>query len=731
MKVLFYLLLFCSLNAAAQSYKVEYATKLSSRLDYWNAYPVWNEIATKTLKKNTGEWDHLRMASEAARKSERYNEAFYWDSVLVANKVANQRDYSNYFEVACLTKKYSLLQAGIESAQVQYPEDPEIKMWASNSSQIMSRYSAGSDYTARQITLDKKGEEFSAYPYKKGLLYVSNADDYGFVNRDYKRTGQHFTNLCFYDSSAQKPGFFSKAFWTKVFHRNQWREIKQTKPHDGPVAFSSDYKTAFVTRNQLVEDPINRIKYARLELKIYELTGDKWEEQDFPFNSTTFSTGHGVVDANGWLIFASDRPGGLGGVDLYKTKFENNKWTEPVNLGATINTAKDEIFPFIDSKGILYFSSNGWPGAGGLDIFYSESIADEPKHIGNPVNTNADDFAYYMNEKTGLGYLSSNRNNWKDQVYVITKPVSNIEQIITLETCDGKALENQTVHVKNIESGTERSFVTNDKGKTSPISMEKRKDYLFEFKGNETYKPLQIKIAQNEDGSYEKAMTLNYLKPVYCLVVQNENGQAIEGAMMTIFKSGGVQVKQLTTSNGSFTYTKEEKAMIDSIRISLINHKDVTHVPTKDDDTCGDTIKVTTAMIKMNDDQFIQLDRVLYNFDKYVLRPEGKTELDKLVQYMKSHPELRVELSSHTDSRGTNRYNLRLSNNRSKSCVRYIISQGISPKMIVAKGYGESKLVNNCADDVPCPDELHQLNRRTELKLINPMNESLDNDSLR
>jgi outer membrane protein OmpA-like peptidoglycan-associated protein len=121
---------------------------------------------------------------------------------------------------------------------------------------------------------------------------------------------------------------------------------------------------------------------------------------------------------------------------------------------------------------------------------------------------------------------------------------------------------------------------------------------------------------------------------------------------------------------------------------------------------------------------------VLYNFDKYELRPEGKEELDKLVQYMKERPDLRVELSSHTDSRGTSEYNIELSNNRSQSCVNYIISNGISAKMITAKGYGESKLVNQCADGVPCSEEEHQANRRTELRFLTTENEILDTEKL-
>ena len=109
---------------------------------------------------------------------------------------------------------------------------------------------------------------------------------------------------------------------------------------------------------------------------------------------------------------------------------------------------------------------------------------------------------------------------------------------------------------------------------------------------------------------------------------------------------------------------------------------------------------------------------ILYDYDKWNLRAESIVELDKLVKYMKSN-NLKVELSSHTDSRGNDEYNERLSQNRSESCVNYIISKGISPSRIIAKGYGEYRLKNKCGNDVECTEEEHQLNRRTELRIIN------------
>ena len=169
----------------------------------------------------------------------------------------------------------------------------------------------------------------------------------------------------------------------------------------------------------------------------------------------------------------------------------------------------------------------------------------------------------------------------------------------------------------------------------------------------------------------------------------------------------------------------------DSVFANYINHNDVSMKITKPGkDRCNDTLLIPLTFIKKQADEFINLDLILYDFDKYFLRPEGKFELEKLVKYMKARPELIVELSSHTDSRGEYDYNITLSNNRSQSCVNYIISKGISPKMILAKGYGETKLVNECSDGVICTIEEHQANRRTELQFLTPENELLNNEQL-
>ena len=426
-------------------------------------------------------------------------------------------------------------------------------------------------------------------------------------------------------------------------------------------------------------------------------------------------------------------PGGFGGLDLYTSIKDSitGVWGEPINLGDKINTAGNEMFPFISFKGDLYFSSNGRDGLGGLDIYATEFDDEAPTHLGVPLNSNSDDFAYYVNEETAKGYFSSNRENWVDQIYSFDAPVYDGQLIVNLKSCKGTAMKGQKVYILDIKKKKVEALKTNAKGETTSYILTKGRKYKIFYKGDDVNVGDSAFFTAETEGEFKIDLTSYFKKNVSKLVAQDEAGQNLSGVMMNLYKHDGSIFKYLTDANGSYSWRNEGADLIDSVRMNLINHEDgFLFIENKLTGNCVDTVALPVQMKTKIGDEFIRLDMVLYNFDKSTLRPEGMLELDKLVTYMKERPELRVELSSHTDSRGSFTYNINLSNNRSQSCVNYIISKGINKKMIVAKGYGETKLVNNCSDNVPCSIVDHQANRRTELKLLTPTNEELNNNQL-
>ncbi len=711
------ILLFIIRFAFAQGFKESYASQLSNRLEYVAAYPVWAELSTTLLNKQKGKWLFLRKAVEAAYKSEQFEKSFYWDSILVANKQANANDLIVFFDLLCLNNKHALLSKYIDSALILFPNDTLIQTWKHKAPLVISLLNNKIDYEVNPIRPDAKGEEYGAVPYKRGLLYVSNEYATGFVNTSYGRTGQNYSNIGLIED-AKNPSV-ANGFWDQIKNKDLWTEIPPTKAHDGPISFSKDYKQAFVTSNQTTADENNKIKFSHLQLKIYSRTPDSWKEENtFDWNSPQFSTGHAVLDIDKNLIFASDRPGGFGGVDLYKCTWKLDHWGSPVNMGPSINTSQNELFPFVSNKGNLYFASNGWPGLGGLDIFKWNAKDSVLTHLGIPINSNDDDFAYYINEANNSGYLSSNRNNRKDQIFSVLKIIEGIELQVNTITCNENAVSSIPIEITDKTKNTIQQVITDESGSVI-IKMQKGHDYNIVYAGNEYCFPDSLLYHAKSNGRFEKNLKIRLKNQVTSLLVQNEKLQPLEGVMLNFYNKKNAVLKVLTPANGQYSWMNVGQELKDSVFANFINHNDVSiKIPKAGKDRCNDTLVIPLTFIKKQADEFINLDLILYDFDKYFLRPEGKFELEKLVKYMKARPELIVELSSHTDSRGEYDYNIILSNNRSQSCIDYIISKGIDASHIIAKGYGESKLVNPCSDNVPCTDEEHQQNRRTELKLL-------------
>jgi outer membrane protein OmpA-like peptidoglycan-associated protein len=687
-----------------QTMKEEYATKLSSTLNYSEAYPVWAEMATKSLKKNENNWGYVRNAITAATNTEQYDKALMWAEKLTANADTCSKDWENYFDLLLINNKHSRLIGAIDSALTKMPNVSKLQDWKKNAPLILKQLNDNSEYSIANYRQIKKGEEFCAVPYKGAVVMVSNRRNTGFVNRNYSWTGQFFTDLIAIGDTA-------------ILDKDKlWKEIKRTNPHDGPISFSADNKIGVLTVNQNEVDLQGNVKFSRLELKIYREKNGVWSEEIFPYNNKTYSVGHGVIDEKGDLFFASDKPGGMGGVDIYKSSYKNGSWSEPVNLGNKVNTWRDEVFPFVSNNGTLYFSSNGWPGNGGLDVFYLENQNATPKHIGNPINTNADDFGIYVDENTGRGFLSSNRNAFKDEIYTISKPVYKIEAEIVLSTCDNKPLAKQLISVKNLKTNVEDKLTTDDKGKIT-VKPSINTSYQFSYAGEGNSIACSIEKTFDKEGKTSLKLTSNYKTFSGKFKVVDDKGENVDGAQITYFSKGKVTKKILSSKAISLIdLSSQEIVETDSIVAVMINYSDA-RVTLNKSGECNTDKTYTLTLVKKSELEFIKLENIYYDFDLWDLRPEGKIELDKLVKYMKEHPDLTVELGSHTDSRGSDYYNEWLSERRSQSCVKYIRAAGIPSDKILAKGYGETKLVNKCTNGVSCTSVDHQLNRRTELKI--------------
>jgi outer membrane protein OmpA-like peptidoglycan-associated protein len=251
----------------------------------------------------------------------------------------------------------------------------------------------------------KKYDEFSPVYYKKGIVFCTNRSPNLFLNYSSSQNKRQFK--IYYIDTTRKVNSRS----ARLFSKNL-----KTKLNDGPVTFNNRGDTIYYSRNLDLTEKLSAISSPRNKLGIFSavMVDGKWSKiREFRYNNEMYNITSPCLSPDGKrLFFASDKPGGFGGSDLYYCKWQDSYWGEPVNLGPVINSAGNESYPFIDSSGDLFFSSDGHPGLGGKDIFFSQFSDTSwlaPIHLDPPVNSKFDDFGIVTDTLFKEGYFSSNR----------------------------------------------------------------------------------------------------------------------------------------------------------------------------------------------------------------------------------------------------------------------------------------------------------------------------------
>jgi outer membrane protein OmpA-like peptidoglycan-associated protein len=440
--------------------------------------------------------------------------------------------------------------------------------------------------------------------------------------------------------------------------------------NDGSPAFTKDGKTVVFARGNTgkSKDPSPDV-----DLYISTKNGTTWSEPERLAISDSLawdgSPAYSVDERT--LYFSSNRRGGKGGLDLYRVPIDNSgRFGRPINLGAVINTPGDEIFPFVSANGKLYFSSNGHPSIGGLDLFVASRNENEivVEHLGVPMNSIGDDFAISLSDST-QGYLSSNRPGGKgdDDIYYFKS------------------------------SGAEDRWWSSDPAPMVDTTViAKRVNYNLQVKVidalGKALEGVKVSIRKNGQSAEAEKSNSNGLLEIIPLEENDE----------LAFK---LEKEDYLTARSSFSMEGKE------IPKSLLK-KDVT------DTTYVVQIQMDRPEIGKEISKLFEVNSIYYDLDKADIRPDAAEELDKIVQFLTDNPQMNLELGAHTDARASAAYNLKLSQRRAESAVKYIIQRGVSNDRIKPKGYGETQLINECADGVDCPEDMHQQNRRTEFKII-------------
>lgn len=484
--------------------------------------------------------------------------------------------------------------------------------------------------------------EFAPTYYKEGLIFSSDRDTGNFARYRHTWNSKDFLDLYKVNSDSLSQNKVVK-----------FGEDVNTRLHESTSVVTADGETLYFTRNNIVEGKYVKDEKGIIRLKIFraKMIDGVWGQiEELPFNNDSYSVAHPALSPDGkTLYFASDMPGTYGLSDIFMVTInDDDTFSTPVNLGANINTEARETFPFVTDDEILYFSSDGHPGLGGLDIFASKikrkDFQGKVLNVGEPINSNLDDFTFIFDDGTKSGYMASNRESGlgEDDIYGF------VEKEPLVFEC-----------LQNI-SGTVRDKISNSVlvGATVKVIDEANDEVL--------------SALTNSDGNYT-------------LVLDCNQGNFVRAVM-----EGYVPFEE-------YIGVSDGKPKI----IDFYLERDLVTAGFGDD------------LAKL-----LQLSTIYFDFNKYNIRKDSEVEVEKVIAAMEKYPSLKIQVNSHTDSRGPAAYNLWLSQKRAESTINYMISKGISSDRLASEGFGETKLINDCYDGVKCSSEKHDLNRRSEFIIL-------------
>ena len=626
MKYIYILLLVFTVTfATAQNKDTKKADLLYDRLAYTDAATAYQKL----LKQGKGSrYVFERLANSYYFINNTKKAETYYKRVVKGRKVKPEPVY-NYAQALKANGKFSAYNT-----------------WMKKFSDLSPNDSRATEFMKNPNYVPQIMEDFARYEAK-------NLED---INTEYSEFGGIVVGKDFYFSSARnttrKKYHWDEQPFLDVYTADLVGDVIKnaklldgdvnTKFHEGNVAITVDGKRMYFDRNDYLNGKFRKSEEGINQINLFytEWVDGAWKGVfPLPFNSSEYSVGHPALSSNGnTLYFVSDMPGGKGGSDIYSVTIDKSgNFGSPQRLGDNINTEGKEVFPYVDSNGDLYFSSDGHQGLGGLDGFYAEVNGNgfgNPINLGKGANSESDDFAFIYDPNTQKGFMSSNRKGGKgaDDIYMIRaiEPPCEVDMDISVVN----EYTNEPIFGARLDlyDTMENRLSTKSTGESGHGNLlaECDKDHIVQafMRGFESNAVL---VGASPDGKLTKTIAL---RPIEAIIVDDK----------------------------------------------------------------------------------VELNPILFDYDKHNIKPQAAFELDKLVEIMKKYPGMKIIVESHTDTRGNTEYNRNLSEKRAQSTVQYVISQGIDPSRISGKGFGLDAPAVDCGSN--CTEADHQKNRRSEFNII-------------
>lgn len=682
---------------------------------YKESIDKYESVSEKTIELK-------RNLAHAYYNIQNYKKAETYFSQIIDDDNRTNEDVYNYASVLLMNKKYGEAEKWMKIYNKINITDRRGLEFVNNIGFYKNLLNDKEQFKVRNININSEQQDFGTSYFKNKIVFTSSRKKTMFVKRIWNWNKLPYLNLFSADNNNGE-----------LLNVKRIASGINKKYHDGPASFNGNGTYMAFTRNNY--NNASRDGVVKLQIYFSEFKNNKWQKpKPFIFNSKEYSLGHPSLTKDGNTMFlASDMLGGFGGVDIYKCiKDENGNWSRPINLGSKINTEGDEMFPFIHEDDYLFFASNGLLGLGGLDVFMTKLSGNDyskPLNLGTPINSSTDDFSFIIDKELKTGFFSSNRNEGKgsDDIYYFNmlKPFG-VNIIGTAKNIAGDILANTNITLYN-KGGKALKCTTDSLGRFS-FQAQPEVDYQILAK-KESFLDAEKKIStKGIVGELKVDLILKKIPEfsINCLVKDKKSNSVIDNVNVILQNKETNLIEEfLTDKDGTFNKKIKGKKLNDKIDYKIVLTKEGYMVKSaivkKILIEAGEQdliIYMDKMEVGMDLNDIIQINPIYFDLNKYNIRPDAAVELDKIVKVMNENPNMLIELGSHTDSRGSDRYNLRLSDRRAKSSAKYIKERISNPKNIYGKGYGETKLKNHCRNGVKCSEKEHQENRRTEFKII-------------
>ena len=614
------ILVLASSLISAQNKDTQVADKLFKKFEFISAA----ESYLKLVASNKADGYVYRQLGDCYYNIYNTKEAAKWYAKAIAKKQDSEL-YYRYSQMLKAIGNYAESNKQMQKFAEMQPNDSRAKTFNENPNYVPVLLDQRKSFDVKSIDINSDKSDFGAFLMDNTIYFTSARNS---NSKIYSWTKEPFLDI--YKANLNEDGTISNILLLKEIN---------SKYHDGSVSISQDGSTMYFTsdsfrENSFEKDKASKLKLGRNNIFSAKFVNGKWDEiTSLPFNSKDYSTGNPSISKDGkTLYFSSNRPGSIGGVDIWKVAIsESGSYGTPENLGKNVNTEGNESFPFITSDNELYFSSDAKQGLGAMDVYKIDLTKNsEAKNLGKPVNSEKDDFAFTINENKNIGFVASNRNG-NDDIFKLI-PVCNYEvNAIVTNANSGAIIAEANVSILDDKNNIISTIKSNNKGEVS---------YTVDC---------------------EKTYTIQAIKDGF--------------------------------ESNSFAVISSNKK--------------------------GGSIKIDAVLMPISEiitEKEVKLKPIFFEYNNSNITQQGAFELDKLVQIMKNNEKLIIFVKSHTDNRGTDEFNLLLSDKRVKATIQYVISNGIDPNRISGKGFGETEPKVDCKEN--CTEEAHEQNRRSEFLIV-------------